>query len=50
VAKLVVAIIVILFILWLIGQASHRVVNVFDLLLIVAVILVLYNIIAGRRS
>ena len=43
-------IIVVLFVLWLLGFAIHIGGGLIHLLLVVAVILVLYNLIAGRGT
>ena len=43
-------ILVILVILWLLGLISHVGGNLIHLLLVVAVIVLIYNIVTGRRS
>jgi len=47
---LVTTIAVVLVFLWLLATVAHIAVNVSGLLLVVAVILVLFNIIVGRRG
>jgi len=43
-------ILVILVILWLLGFVSHVGGNLIHILLVVAVIVLIYNLVAGRRS
>ena len=50
VANIIYTIVVVLLFVWLVSAVAHIGVNVSGLLLVVAVILVLFNIIVGRRN
>ena len=50
VSSLIYTIALVLVFLWLLAAVAHIAVNVVNLLLVVAVILVLFNIIIGRRN
>jgi len=48
--RLIYTIALVLVFLWLLAAVAHITVNIVNLLLVVAVILVLFNIIMGRRG